>query len=264
MAKNAIDRTLPEELADVARLAVASGLDKTVLHFEGLSHDFPAPIGWMLSISRVDQAYLNGLQIGGHDDEYAALTAERNHIAINVQIGDGVKAYVGDEDGESGTPYWGAERIKEWITTPLPGLELTESESESCRLDADWMIEAWRKGWRFERSVDRGQSLISRADDFSAPVSYSFEAQNWFYNVEGSPSHRSSGSEVSFGFRAMRDGLDGEWVQAWQGAEEMEGGGFRPLSTPIERMLDWSASTPPWSARVAYLDDETDDDDWEL
>ena len=59
-----INRTLPDELAELAHLALVEGLDEVHLFFEGLGADFPASIGWQLSLTRVDPSVLIEHEMG--------------------------------------------------------------------------------------------------------------------------------------------------------------------------------------------------------
>ncbi|MFD4859842.1 hypothetical protein [Streptomyces atratus] len=59
-----IDRTTPASLVELAQRAVRSGrIDKVFLGFEGLGAGFPAPIGWIMYLDRVETTL--AAQLGG-------------------------------------------------------------------------------------------------------------------------------------------------------------------------------------------------------
>ena len=51
------DRTLPEELIQLALLAARRGAAAVGIHYSGLGHEFGAPIGWIIHVSREDHHY---------------------------------------------------------------------------------------------------------------------------------------------------------------------------------------------------------------
>lgn len=67
------DRSIPQELIDLALLAIKRGAQSVSLGYEGLGYDFPAPIGWLLWIHRFEH---------GVDD-----AADGTHTMLTHQVG---------------------------------------------------------------------------------------------------------------------------------------------------------------------------------
>lgn len=278
-SSSAVDRSLPGELRDLARLAVTSGLAEVNLLFQGLGADFPAPIGWQLSLTRVDPSVLMGRALegredlrGGLDDPYDEERERKlevvrreafagNDLWVTAQVGSGVSAFRGMDEHR-----WGPAEIREWILAGV-SKDVVFSADDRAQLerDADWMVDAWARGWSVERSLDVGMSLIEeRRLGRRGPlhVSYTFSALNHFFNVEGHPEHRSNGTEVSFDIRMTRAGVTGPWMYVSDGVVEGPQGGFTPRQMSSSDALEKIAGMPPWHAEVAYFKDE--DDGWVL
>jgi len=281
-----IDRTLPDGLAELAHLALVQGLDEVHLFFEGLGADFPAPIGWQLSLTRINPSVLIELEIDKDPDLRAELDADTdmswsyspeaeaklkvirenihrgdNTLRVSAQVGTEVHAFRGIDE-----PYWNVAQIREWILTPREGIPaLTDAETQSAEVEAHRMIDAWKLGWSAERTLSRDSAMSAEkitGKPGTVYVQYSYSALNHFFNVEGHPAHRDNGTEVSLDLRLSRAGLAGEWTYASDGMDELPGGGYVPRVLPPETVLARVVDTPPWHAEVAYFDDERDE--WTL
>lgn len=278
-----VDRSLPDELAELAHLALVQGLDEVHLFFEGLGADFPAQIGWQLSLTRTDPSVLIETEIDKDPDLRAELDADtdmdwnyspeaeaklkalrakssggENTLRVTAQVGTEVHAFRGRDE-----PYLDVAQIREWILAPREGIPaLTDAEKRGAEVEAHRMINAWKLGWSAERTLSRdsAMSMEKAADKHSAPyVQYSYSALNHFFNVKGHPAHRSHGTEVSLDLRLSRAGLAGEWTYSFDGMDELPGGGYVPRVLPPETLLERVVDTPPWHAEVAYFDDERDE-----
>src|SRR3954454_8741041 len=73
-----IDRMLPEKLKTLARLALAANFAKVSLDFEALGAEFPAPIGWQLSLQ-----------------PHPITTGSQDYLTVSAQIGSAPDAYIG-------------------------------------------------------------------------------------------------------------------------------------------------------------------------
>lgn len=280
MSTSTIDRTLPTELADLARLAITSGLDKTALLFQGLGADFPASIGWQLSLTRTDPAFLIGKALDESDlqgddlldidrpadpereaklAELRESVHEGNHLTVTAQIGSEVDAYVGGDD-----EYWDVKQIRKWILAERPVLDMSPEASMQLSRDAGWMIDAWNRGWSAIRTIDRSQAEalahVTGRETTEADLyaSFEFSALNHFFNVEGHPEHRSAGTEVSYEIRLTRAGLNGPWIYCSDG---LVPGTYSPRRMPIDDAMSTIAGVPPWHTEVAYFDEDADDGD---
>lgn len=275
-----IDRTLPAELSELARLAITSGLDEVHLLFQGLGADFPAAIGWQLSITRTDPSYLMDVALdeaGLRDDpdeldwdrpaperdaQIAAIREQihqDNRLTVTAQVGTEVSAYIGG-DGED--PYWNAAQIREWILGERPGIApLDGADLAQAEHDADWMIDAYSRGWSMERVVDRGSAaamahVTGRATtNADLYVKYEASALNHFFNVEGHPAHRDNVTEVSYDIHLMRKGLSGPWIYCSDGLVPKT---YQPKKLPVEEAMTTIAGTPPWHTEVAYFEEDAD------
>ena len=283
MTENTIDRTLPAELADLARLAITGGLDQVGLLFEGLGADFPASIGWQLSLTRTDPAFQIGKALdesGLRDDDLldfdkpvdpvreAKLAEIResvhqgNHLSVTAQVGSEVDAYVGGDD-----VYWGVERIREWILAERPVPAMSPEASTQMSRDAEWMIDAWSRGWSATRKIDRGSAMpfarVSKRRSTEADLypSFEFSALNHFFNIEGHPEHRSAGTQIAYDIHLTRVGLAGPWAYCSDG---LIPGTYSPRRLPVDEAMSIIAGAPPWHTEVAYFDEDAGDGEWVL
>ncbi|MFF3127033.1 hypothetical protein ACFVRD_33080 [Streptomyces sp. NPDC057908] len=234
-----IDRTIPASLVELAQRAVRSGrIDKVSLGFEGLGADFPAPIGWIMHLNRVETTL--AAQLGISD--------VGNHLMATSQIGSEPRAFVGID-----RPMMDAEAITAWIALPRP----TDSGEPIADFgDAEMLITAVRNGWSVQRELGRADHMImsrhapaEMSDRLPLRASYQLHALNNFYNVEDTPSHRSTGAPVSRSIFLRRDAVPASpWVSAMA-----EGTRISPESAITEISV-----RAPWYADVAYFDEDTE------
>lgn len=238
-----VDRTMPEPMRKLIRLALETGLDAVQFSFEGLSFDFAAPIGWILHLSRVDPIVV------GH------IPQDSNHLTINCQIGSEPDAYVGPVDG-SESPYLDAQQIADWITAPREGIPAyTAVEKAQFAQDADLFLETIDKGWHPARTLGRHNALtldelLPGAGPHQIHVTYEFAALNWFYSVEGHPASQEMGAAVSENRVLIKRSITD--VSAFyctiDGKKTVESSVRDPLTR-----------TAPWFAPVAYFDRNLED-----
>ena len=278
-----INRTLPDELAELAHLALVEGLDEVHLFFEGLGADFPASIGWQLSLTRVDPSVLIELEIDKDPELRAELDADAemswsyspeaeaklkvirenihrgdNTLRVSAQVGTEVRAFRGMDK-----PYWDVAQIREWILTPREGIPaLTDHERRAAEVEAERMVTAWKLGWSAERTLSRDSAMSAEkitGKPGTVYVQYSYSALNHFFNVEGHPAHRDNGTEVSIDLRLSRAGLAGKWTYSSDGLDETPGGGYVARKTSLAEIFDRVANTPPWHTEVAYFDEDLEE-----
>ncbi|MFJ5725500.1 hypothetical protein [Streptomyces sp. NPDC093149] len=234
-----IDRTIPASLVELAQRALRSGrIDEVFLGFEGLGADFPAPIGWIMHLNRVETTL--AAQLGTSD--------EGNHLVVTSQIGSEPKAFVGID-----RPVMDAEAITAWIDLPRP----TDSGEPIGDLeDAELLITAVRNGWSVQRELRRADHVITSRhapaempDRLPLQASYQLHALNNFYNVEDTPSHRSTDAPASRRIYLRRDAVPASsWVSAM-----VEGSRTSP-----ESAINEISGRAPWYADVAYFDEDTE------
>ncbi|QXV57432.1 hypothetical protein CVV72_10815 [Amycolatopsis sp. TNS106] len=225
-----------------------TGLDEVHLGFEGLGAEFPAPIGWMLCLTRLDDIHLAVLETLGLADTEAH-THVPNRLRVTAQIGATVEAFRG-----LGEPYWDAGNVAEWIRRPRSGIDTaTDAELAAFQNDAELMIGAWQRGWTAERSLRRGSQTEAAHSRhrIAVPigVSYRFSALNHFYNVDGHPGHRDGGTAVSIDVLLSRASIGGDWIYSAIGLDRL----------PVESALATVHKAPPWHAEVAYFDNDIED-----
>ncbi|WP_406004590.1 hypothetical protein [Streptomyces sp. NBC_00987] len=138
-----IDRTIPASLVELAQRALRSGrIDEVFLGFEGLGADFPAAIGWIMHLSRVETTL--AAQLGISD--------VNNHLVVTSQIGSEPRAFVGID-----RPMMDAEAITAWIDLPRP----TDSGEPIADLgDTEMLITAVRNGWSVQRELRRADHMF--------------------------------------------------------------------------------------------------------
>ncbi|MFC9755200.1 hypothetical protein [Streptomyces sp. NPDC056921] len=234
-----IDRTIPASLVELAQRALRSGrIDEVFLGFEGLGADFPAPIGWIVHLNRVETTL--AAQLGISD--------VNNHLVVTSQIGSEPRAFVGID-----RPMMDAEAITAWIDLPRP----TDSGEPIADLgDTETLITAVRNGWSVQRELRRADHMImsrhapaEMCDRLPLGASYQLHALNNFYNVKDTPSHRSTGAPVSRTIFLRRDAVPaGPWLSAMA-----EGTRISPESAISEISV-----RAPWYADVAYFDEDTE------
>lgn len=217
-------RTAPQAFIDLAEQALRGGaLDRVFIGFEHLDSDFPAPIGWVLGMHRVDPIVL--AQTG--------LSDIGNRMIVDAQIGSEPSAVAG-----VGLENFDAVEIEQWINYP----RATGIGSPIFGLgDIDRVMAAVRNGWAVTREITRLGQHVS--------ITYTFEAGNHFFNHEGSPSHRSTGAPVSrqigLVFTMKSRALENAYAAFVDGL----------TVTPAVALAE-IAERAPWYADVAYFDDD--------
>ncbi|MFF8917493.1 hypothetical protein ACF08M_30335 [Streptomyces sp. NPDC015032] len=234
-----INRDIPASLVELAQRALRSGcIDEVFLGFESLGADFPAPIGWIMHLNRVETTLA----------AQSGISSVGNHLVVTSQIGGEPRAFAGID-----RPTMDAEAINAWIDLPRP----TDTGEPIADLeDAEMLITAVRNGWSFQRELRRADHMITSRhvptempDRIPLWASYQLHALNNFYNVEDAPSHRSTGAPVSREIFLRRDGVPGSsWVSA-----VVEGSRISPESAITE-----ISEHAPWYADVAYFDEDTE------
>ncbi|MEV7952898.1 hypothetical protein [Streptomyces sp. NPDC088141] len=234
-----IDRTIPASLVELAQRALRSGrIDEVFLGFEGLGADFPAPIGWIMHLNRVEITL--AAQLGISD--------VGNHLVATSQIGSEPGAFVGID-----RPMMDAEAITAWIDLPRP----TGSGEPIADLgDAEMLITAVRNGWSVQRELRRADHMITSRhtpaempDRLPLQASYQLHALNNFYNVEDTSSHRSTGAPVSRMIFFRRYAVPASsWVSAMA-----DGTRISP-----EGAVNEISVRAPWYADVAYFDEDAE------
>lgn len=223
-----IDRTMPQAFVELAERSLKTGtLDYVSIGFEGLGADFPAPIGWLLHMNRFGQVLLH--QTG--------LSEQGNHMFVSAQVGEEPSAFagVGEDDLD-------AEEISQWINHPRPGIAGPTIMDVD---DVELMITALRNGWTASREITRIGTQIG--------VTYVFEALNNFFNVEGHPTHRSTGASLSRRISLVST------VRS-QAPQQAHAAFIDGTTATAQMALAEIHEQAPWYADVAYFDD--DQEEW--
>lgn len=193
-----VDRSIPQEMKDLIRLALETGLDTVSIGYESIGSDFHAPIGWQLHMDRLETVERRKLR--------------ENFLSVTSQISSpDPTAYVGPHDVED--PYLHFDEIKAWIVAPREGIaEYSEAEKAQFVKDADLFLEAVSNGWEAQRELRRydAENLDKHLPETSPHpiiVKYTFTALNWHFNEEGHPAHRSTDVDVSERMSVIKKGL---------------------------------------------------------
>lgn len=235
-----VDRTPPASMLRLIKLALETGLDKVSLGFEGMGYDFPAPIGWLLHLRRLDS--------------YAADEEEGNYLTISARIGHEAEAYVGPVDNEE--PYLNEEQIAAWITAPRPGArDYTPEEKAQFAQDTELFLAALEKGWQSSRGLRREDALgleehLPSQTPRPLVTKYNFAALNWFYGIEGHAGYNKNGTEVSENLTMIKAAITAT-------APYYCARGIERISQ--ETLLAKLATQTPFFAPVAYNSEELDD-----
>ena len=145
------DRSVPEQLIDIAVLAIRRGAQRVSLLHEGLGADFPAPIGWLLRIRRLE------------DPEHP----KHGHT-------DFLNHQVGCDLGDLVAPAWLAEASDAVVIDEL--VELFE-----IGIRNGWSVSYERE--MFEHAILQ-QSIGKRGVTLTFGMRHKLEADasNWFYS----------------------------------------------------------------------------------
>jgi len=145
------DRSLPQQLIDLAVLAIRRGAQRVGLHYEGMDADFGAPIGWLLRAHKSDDPYKPS---SGH------------RLFVDHQVGCDLADVV--------APTWLAE-----LTEDRPVIE------ELVEL----FVEGARNGWdvSYERKELDHAIFTKVAKEYQLPIrglrhSLEASATNWGYD----------------------------------------------------------------------------------
>lgn len=219
-AQPAPDRTVPQELVDLAVLAIKRGALSVSLGHESLGYEFQAPIGWILWINEAG------------DDGFPK---EGSTVMINHQAGCDFDDFV--------LPAW------------LAGDDVPEQPAIDQLID---LFEAGIKnGWNvaYERKMFDHQSFqevarkLGYTDETGMRHRLTGNASNWHYDQAA----RDRGDQVST--EATLSICEGETPEplAWSN----DGGEPRQVQpTDVEALLTAQA---PNFVPVAYFDDETEE-----
>lgn len=238
-----VDRTMPESMRKLIRLALETGLDGVQFSFEGLSFDFAAPIGWLLHLSRLDPMVVGDVP------------QDSNHLTIGAQIGSEPDAYVGPVDG-SESPYLNVEQITAWITAPREAVPAyTAAEKAQFTLDADLFLDAIDKGWSSSRQLHRNNAVmldvhLPAEQPHRIHVTYEFSALNWHYSIDDHPASREMGAPISENRVLIKYSVTeaSAFYSTINGQKTVESSVRDPLTR-----------TAPWFAPVAYFDQALED-----
>lgn len=232
------DRRMPQAMLDLYLLALETGtIDQVELGYEGLDAEFPAPVGWMLHLTRVEPELAHELGVDGDD----------NHLCVTAQVGSNEpQAFRGLDE-----PYWGPEQITAWITRPRAGLPQTQAAPVEIH-DVDLMLHSALNGWSCRRMLLRNQQYLMQErmpnHDPFLMISYRFSALNWHYNDPSHPAHRDTGAQVSLDLSLGRFLDKSSWNHALIEAKNVD----------PEEVLSQLKQRCPWYADVAYFDETKD------
>lgn len=233
------DRTPPDEMLDLARLALATGLDMVYLGFTLMDAEFPAPIGWQLQMSRIDPHYLHhrcSTDAASHD----------NHLRVSAQVGGTVQALHAEDE-----PYWGTEQIRTWIREPRTELPpLNHEDHAACLQDAEQMVTSWCKGWATKRTLHRLDAAVlqqATGTPVEPAAEYAYTATNYTHKP-GDP------TDTSRTIVLTRDGLSGEWTDCLDMLRQRHASFQFPAHLDVATGLMRVTHTPPWHTPVARFD----------
>jgi hypothetical protein len=225
-ASSGPDRTIPQQLIDVAVLAIKAGAHRVSLAHESLGADFAAPIGWLLRVHQHDSIITS-------PEERA-----QNTTLITHQVGcdmDDVQA-----------PAW----VTKVIESDAPEAVVLDELLELFQA-------AIRNGWdvAYERHVFEHfswQETVKRHGmDDSLGMRHSLKATafNWGYDDADRERDDALSIELSL---SMREGATEDTV-----AGVIDVAGYQPVEqTYVDTLL---RATAPWFVPVAYVDDELED-----
>lgn len=264
----AVLNDIPQELLELATLAIEKGFDEVDLGFGSLGADTPYPHEWMLHLTRRGPEGLYHLAgpdnvAAGAECEDLMVTAQRPTPAWTSDDGsytepanDGLPtAYVGDDD-ESG--YWDAARIREWIQTPSPYATVpTDAELKRSADAVELFVAAAQAGWSVRHSVNRaaalsfGKHLGQTPEESQAQVGtrFTLHASNWFYNVKGHPQHRRHGTPVSREHLLIKHTSSSTIIMGFDDDH-------RPIPATREEFEAVARGRAPWFVPVAGYDVE--------
>lgn len=276
----------PEALLALAELAIGRGFDSVSLGFGDLGADFPAPISWMLHLTRTDfstyyAAHGEAPPEGFGKDEHLMVDLQRSVEQEDGTRGpDEVQAYRGYPEGvafgdEAHDPYWDEARIREWIMEETP-LMPARAPEESAAYLADWplMRTAYLNGWSVKRELRRGDQMSfarhmpAGHDPLPLVAPINIDALNHFYNVEGHPDNRSTGTQVSVSAHLtaiVRDEPESELDDDERAILHLEKrrveDSDNAVYTTRSAFEEVAGSRAPWFVPVASFVDETEEDE---
>lgn len=272
----------PEALLALAELALSRGFDSVSLGFGGLGADFPAPISWMLHLTRTD--FSTYYSVHGEAPPKGFDKAE--HLVIDLQRSaeqedgtrgpDKIQAYRGYPEGVAfgdadHDPYWDETRIREWILEETELLPACTPE-ETAQYLADWslMRTAYLNGWSAKRELRRGDqmSFARHMPEGNAPLPLvapiNIDALNHFYNVKGHPDNRNTRTEVSVSAHltaVIGEELDDDERAILHLEQRRVKGSDNAVYTTRQAFEDVAGSRAPWFVPVAGFTEETEEDE---
>lgn len=248
---------VPQELLDLARRAVGRGFDRVVLGFEGLGADFPAPVGWLLHLTRCDALSLHALT-GAVDVE----SRRAEHLIVDCQRGHAPTAYVAGRG--FGVDYWDVAQIAAWIDSDTPLLTQPDEEERKLLLaEHDLFEAAAAAGWAVSHERNRADGLAV-AQDLRVPWPLSFKlevsAVNNHFNTRGHADSRWTGAPVSVSARLLVHHSADEPTRLAR-RSLMHAADPRVIAAG-QSFDDVARSRAPWFVPVATFDD--DSEEWVL
>lgn len=237
MDMEVVDRSIPQEMKDLIRLALETGLDTVSIGYESIGSDFNAPIGWQLHMDRLETVERADIR--------------KNFLSVTTQISSpDPTAYVGDRSIAAN--YLDFDEIKAWITAPREGIaEYTDAEKAQFSKDADLFLEAISNGWEAQRELRRydAENLEKHMPETSPHamvVKYTYTALNWHFNEDGHSANRSTGVDVSERMSVIKRGLSTS--NSYYSAI-----GITKVDESV--VLGKLKDKAPWFVPVAYHDD---------
>lgn len=252
-----IENDIPEVFLELAREGISLGLAEVHVGFMYLDADFVSPIEWGL--------WLTKRESNSKAREYVLLTMGRSESETVPT------AYIADPERPMAGTYWGPDEIRAWMREPLKAEgkwirswnPVEDSEEQQKLLDFWPLFELGvRSGWTMQYSVqlDRLEELKgmvertgrSPKEGLSVPLKLEWSITNSFYNTEGHPDHRSTGSPVSLrGWGSISFG-----EEAFYEPIRNEEGHVRLSPLTKDVVEETLGTNHPWFIRVAYNDEE--------
>ena len=227
-ASSGPDRAIPQQLIDVAVLAIKAGAHRVSLVHESLGTDFAAPIGWLLWVHQHDSIITS-------PEERA-----QNSTLITHQVGcdmDDVQA-----------PAWVTKVIESDAAEPVVIDELLELFQAAIR--NGWDISYERhvfEHYRWQETVKR----YSMDDSLGMRHSLKATACNWGFDDAARDRDDSLSIDVNL---SMHEGATEETLAS---VIDVAGPGYQPVEkTYVDTALRAKA---PWFVPVAYMDDEIEE-----
>jgi hypothetical protein len=207
------DRTIPEELIDIAVLAIRRGAQRVSLLHEGLGADFPAPIGWLVRMRMND---------------YPPHPAKKRSVHFDHQIGCEL---------DTTAPGWLLDEPDQPVIDEL--VELFQIGARN-----HWQVSYIRDylDHAVMQSLARERPEHPRLAQFGMRHRLEATAHNWGYDDAAAARGDQISTEASL---SIRDGENPDVV-----AFSNDGGKHRQVTQ--ERVTELLREFAPNAARVAY------------